>query len=168
VLLVVFIGVFGHGHTVVDGARVDLSRFYVPGLLAMSIVVASSANLVISITSLRETGVLKRRRATPVSPALLVAGQALATVVVALVRGTLLLVIARLLYGVDAAQPIVQGTMLPLWLISGVFIPTANLSRTLRSIGSLFLPGGPVAGWRLGLETGRVEAQRQEPFRGSD
>jgi hypothetical protein len=26
-------------------------------------------------------------------------------------------------------------------------------------------PGGPVAGWRLGLETGRVEAQRQESFR---
>ena len=29
-------------------------------------------------------------------------------------------------------------------------------------------PTHPVAGWRLGLETGRVEAQRQEPFRGSD
>ena len=95
VLLVVFTGVFGSGHTVVDGVRVDLSRFYVPGILAMSIVVAAYANLVISITSLRETGVLKRRRATPVSPGLLVAGQAMATVVVALVMGTLLLVIAK-------------------------------------------------------------------------
>jgi ABC-2 type transport system permease protein len=173
VLLVVFTGVFGSGHTVVDGARVDLSRFYVPGILAMSIVVAAYANLVISITSLRETGVLKRRRATPVSPAMLVAGQAIATVVVALVMGTLLLVIAKVAYGVDmspaglaamaiiamvgtlafacigyavsilvgspdAAQPIVQATMLPLWFISGVFIPTATLSATLRSIGSLF------------------------------
>jgi ABC-2 type transport system permease protein len=78
VLLVVFTGVFGSGHTVVDGVRVDLSRFYVPGILAMSIVVAAYANLVISITSLRETGVLKRRRATPVSPCMLVAGQAIA------------------------------------------------------------------------------------------
>jgi len=26
----------------------------------------------------------------------------------------------------DAAQPIVQATMLPLWFISGVFIPTSN------------------------------------------
>ena len=101
VLLVVFTGVFGSGHTVVDGVRVDLSRFYVPGILAMSIVVAAYANLVISITSLRESGVLKRRRATPVSPSLLVAGQAMATVVVALIMGTLLLLIARILYGVD-------------------------------------------------------------------
>ncbi len=172
-LLVVFTGVFGHGHTVVDGVRVDLSRFYVPGILAMSIVVASYANLVISISALRETGVLKRRRATPVPPALLIAGQAITTVVVVAIMGTLLLLIAKLLYGVDisaaglaamavtavvgtlafacigyavsgligspeAAQPIVQATMLPLWFISGVFIPTATLSATLRSVGSLF------------------------------
>ena len=30
------------------------------------------------------------------------------------------------------------------------------------------LSGGPVAGWRLVLETGRVEAQRQEPLGGSN
>lgn len=30
------------------------------------------------------------------------------------------------------------------------------------------LPGDPVADWRLGLETGRVEAQCQEPIRGSE
>jgi ABC-2 type transport system permease protein len=184
VLLVVFTGVFGHGHTVVDGVRIDLSRFYVPGILAMSIVVAAYANLVISITSLRESGVLKRRRATPVSPSLLVAGQAMATVVVAVIMGTLLLLIAKILYGVDmspaglaamaitavvgtlafaciayavsilvgspdAAQPIVQATMLPLWFISGVFIPTATLSATLRSVGSLFPVEHIAAGMHL-------------------
>ncbi|HUA43926.1 MAG TPA: ABC transporter permease [Solirubrobacteraceae bacterium] len=199
VLLVVFTGVFGHGHTVVDGVRVSLSRFYVPGILAMSIVVASYANLVISITSLRETGVLKRRRATPVSPVLLVAGQALATVVVALVMGTLLLVIAKIFYGVgmspaglaamaitaavatlafacigyavsilvgspDAAQPIVQATMLPLWFISGVFIPTATLSATLRSVGSLF----PVEHIAAGLHLASVHTTFSGAISGKD
>jgi ABC-2 type transport system permease protein len=173
VLLVVFNGVFGHGHTIVDGHRVQLSRFYVPGILAMSVVVASYANLVISISGLRESGVLKRRRATPVPPAILIAGQALSTVVVTTVMSALLLVIAKLAYGVgmgpaalaaiactvlvgtvafacigyavsgligspDAAQPIVQATMLPLWFISGVFIPTTSLSSSLRTIGKLF------------------------------
>ena len=172
-LLVVFTGVFGSGHTVVDGVRVSLSRFYVPGILAMSIVVAAYANLVISITSLRETGVLKRRRATPVPPALLIAGQALSTVAITVVMATVLLVIAKLLYGVgigpaalgavaiavvagtiafaciayavsgligspEAAQPIVQATMLPLWFISGVFIPDRNLGGTLLTIGKIF------------------------------
>lgn len=199
VLLIVFNGVFGNGTTVVDGVRVSLSRFYVPGILAMSIVVASYANLVISITSLRETGVLKRRRATPVSPVVLVAGQATATVVVALIMSTLLLVIAKVLYGVgisagglaamaifavvgtlafaciayavsilvgspDAAQPIVQATMLPLWFISGVFIPTASLSAALRSAGALF----PVEHVAAGMHLASVRGSFSSAFSGKD
>jgi ABC-2 type transport system permease protein len=172
-LLVVFNGVFGNGHTTVDGVRVSLSVYYVPGILALSIVVASYASLVITITTLRETGVLKRRRATPAPPVLLIAGQALATVAVTAMMTVIVLVIARLFYGVsmsigslaavactvlvgtvtfaciayavsalinspDAAQPIVQATMLPLWFISGVFVPEENLSSALRNIGKLF------------------------------
>ncbi|HEY4915898.1 MAG TPA: ABC transporter permease [Solirubrobacteraceae bacterium] len=172
-LLVVFTGVFGHGNTTIDGVHVKLSRFYVPGILAMSIVVASYANLVISIATLRESGVLKRRRATPVAPWLLIAGQALSTVVIVAVMATLLLVVGKVAYGVgmapaaiagiacttfvgtvsfacigyavsgligspDAAQPVVQATTLPLWFLSGVFIPTTNLSGTLHTVGKLF------------------------------
>jgi ABC-2 type transport system permease protein len=172
-LLVVFNGVFGSGMTIVDGKAVSLKVFYVPGILAMSVVVAAYAGLVISISTLRETGVLKRRRATPVPPALLIAGQALSTVVITVVMATILLVIAKLVYGVgiapaslgavacavilgtitfscvayavsgligspEAAQPIVQATMLPLWFISGVFIPDHNLSGALLTIGKIF------------------------------
>jgi ABC-2 type transport system permease protein len=199
VLLVVFNGVFGHGHTIVDGTRVDLSRFYVPGILAMSIVVASYANLVISLTSLREAGVLKRRRATPVSPAVLLAGQAISTVVITVVMASLLLLIAKVFYGVgmsggalvamaittvvatlsfaciayavsilvgspDAAQPIVQATMLPLWFISGVFIPTASLSSGLRAVGNLF----PVAHVAGALHLASVRSSFGTAFSGSD
>jgi ABC-2 type transport system permease protein len=102
-LLVVFNGVFGSGTTVVAGDRVSLKVFYVPGILAMSVVVAAYAGLVISISTLRETGVLKRRRATPVPPALLIAGQALSTVAITVVMATILLVIAKVLYGVGIA-----------------------------------------------------------------
>jgi ABC-2 type transport system permease protein len=38
----------------------------------------------------------------------------------------------------DAAQPIVQATMLPLWFISGIFVPLANLSTGLRDLGAVF------------------------------
>lgn len=172
-LLVVFNGVFGGGKTIVAGAHVPLKVFYVPGILAMSVVTAAYASLVISITTLRESGVLKRRRATPAPPALLITGQALSAVVVTAVMATLLLVIAKVAFGVgfapasiaamavttvistitfacvayavagligspDAAQPLVQATMLPLWFISGVFIPVHNLSPTLKHIGDLF------------------------------
>ena len=94
-LLVIFTGVFGNGTTTIDGVHVKLSRFYVPGILAMSIVLAAYANLVVSIAALRETGVLKRRRATPVPPGLLVAGQALATVLIVAVMATIMLAVGQ-------------------------------------------------------------------------
>jgi ABC-2 type transport system permease protein len=173
-LLVVFAGVFGNGHTTtVDGHRVSVSTYFVGGILALSIISAAYANLVMSVATARETGILKRRRATPVPPSVLVAGQALSTLVIALVMTAILLIIARVAYGVtipvgalaamavavvvgtisfaclgyavagligspDSAQPVVQLTLLPLYFISGVWIPLASLSHTLRSIASVF------------------------------
>lgn len=173
VLLVILAGVFGHGTTVVDGVRVQLSRFYVPGILAMSIITTAYASLVVSVATARQTGVLKRRRATPVPPVMLIAGQALSTLVITVAMTAVLLVIGRLGYDVsmgpgallaiastvvvgtlsfacigyavagligslDAAQPIVQATVMPLYFISGIWIPVATLSSTLRSVASVF------------------------------
>jgi ABC-2 type transport system permease protein len=172
-LLVVFNAAFGNGHTMIDGVHVKLKVFYVPGILTMSVVVAAYAGLVISMSALRETGVLKRRRATPVPPALLIAGQALSTVVTTTLMAAVLLLLAKVAYGVgvgggailavecivvigtisfaciayavsgligspEAAQPITQATMFPLWFISGVFIPIPNLPGVLRHIGDVF------------------------------
>jgi ABC-2 type transport system permease protein len=188
-LLVIFASVFGHGTTTIDGVRVKLSRYYVPGILAMSLIVATYSNLVVSIATLRESGVLKRRRATPVPPAVLIGGQAIATLAVASIMGALLLIVARVGYGVglapgalvatvctaavgavtfaclgyavsglvgspEAAQPVVQATMLPLWFISGVFIPDVNLGSTLRTIASVF----PVEHLAAGLHAASIHS----------
>ncbi|HZO77474.1 MAG TPA: ABC transporter permease [Solirubrobacteraceae bacterium] len=173
ILLVILAGVFGHGTTVVDGVHVKLSHFYIPGILAMSIITSAYATLVVSIASARETGILKRRRATPVSATILIGGQALATLVTTAAMTAVLLLIGRFAYGfsvapgalvaiactvivgtlsfacisyavagligsVDAAQPIVQATVMPLYFISGIWIPNENLSHTLQSIASVF------------------------------
>src|ERR1700716_1276296 len=83
--LVIFASIFGgHGHTVrVAGGRIDTSVSYVPGIITLGIIAAAFVNLVISVTAQRESGVLKRRRATPVPAAALIAGRALTAVVVA-------------------------------------------------------------------------------------
>jgi ABC-2 type transport system permease protein len=173
ILLVILAGVFGNGTTTIEGVRVQLSRFYVGGILAMSIITASYAMLVVSVAGARENGILKRRRATPVPPAVLIAGQIVATLVTVTIMTTLLMVIARVAYNVslpvpalvatvaaaivgtatfaslgyavagligsaDAAQPIVQVTMMPLYFISGIWIPNANLSSGLRHVASIF------------------------------
>ena len=173
VLLVILAGVFGHGTTVVDGMQVKLSRFYVPGILAMSIITTAYASLVVSVATARETGVLKRRRATPVPPAVLIGAQAVATLLTTAAMTAVLLLVGRFAYGValapgalvaigctvvigtlsfacigyalagaigslDAAQPIVQVSLMPLYFISGIWIPNSNLSPTLRSVASVF------------------------------
>jgi ABC-2 type transport system permease protein len=172
-LLVIFAGMFGNGSTTVDGVKIGLARFFVPGILAMSVVTAAYGNVVISMSAARESGVLKRRRATPVPAGTLVAGKALSTLVTTIGMSAVMLAIARVGYGVgfsagalaaiaiavsagtlafaclgyavagmignaDAAQPIVQATMLPLYFVSGIWIPTDQLPAGLRHIASIF------------------------------
>jgi ABC-2 type transport system permease protein len=169
--LVIFVGVFGN-HTV-KATHVKLSTYYVPGLSALGIIAASFVNLVISITTQREGGILKRRRATPVPAGVLIAGRTLTAVTVSLTVLTVLLTFGRVVYGValrtaalpgialtavvgsitfcvlgyalstaikneDAAQPMVQAIMLPLYFISGVFVPNINLPSWLRHVASVF------------------------------
>ena len=175
IFLVIFASVFGGGHSTVDvpGGKIKTSVFYVPGIIALGIIAASFVNLVISVTAQRESGVLKRRRATPVSTTAIIAGRSLTSTVAALFITAVLLVIgwiffsasvpgrtapalvvavilgtvafgcmgyglASLIRNQDAAQPTTQAVMLPLYFISGVFIPTSQLPHWLGDIGKVF------------------------------
>lgn len=170
IFLVIFVSIFGN-HTLTNGVKA--STYYVPGLAALGVIAGSFLNLVISVTAQRESGVLKRRRATPVAASVLIAGRALAAIVVALFVMTVLLIIGRFGYGVtlptstlpsvivtgvvgavsfcclayalttaikneDAAQPVVQAIMLPLYFISGVFVPNVNLPGWLNDVAEVF------------------------------
>jgi ABC-2 type transport system permease protein len=170
IFLVIFVSVFGND-TLKNGVKG--STYYVPGLATLGVIAGSFVNLVIAVTAQRESGVLKRRRATPVPAWVLITGRALTAIVVALAVMTVLLLIGRFGYGVrlpthplpgvvvtavvgavgfcclgfalttaikneDAAQPTVQAAILPLYFISGVFIPNINLPRWLRDIAEVF------------------------------
>jgi ABC-2 type transport system permease protein len=169
--LIIFVGVFGN-HTV-KGTGVKLSTYYVPGLSALGVIAASFVNLVISITAQRESGILKRRRATPVPASVLIAGRTLTAVTISLTVLAVLLAFGRIVYHVtlrtsslpgvaltavvgsitfcvlgyalstvikneDAAQPMVQAIMLPLYFISGVFVPNVNLPSWLKHVAQVF------------------------------
>jgi ABC-2 type transport system permease protein len=173
--LVISASIFGgHGHTVkVAGGRLDTGVSYVPGIMALGIIAAAFINLVISITAQRESGVLKRRRATPVPASALIAGRALTAVVTALGSTVVLLAIgwtafgahvpartapalaltvvvgavsfcclgyaiASVIHDQDAAQPVTQGIMLPLYFISGVFVAISTLPAWLVDVADVF------------------------------
>ena len=172
--LVIFASVFGGSHTVkVSGGRIPTSVSYVPGIMTLGIIAAAFINLVISVTAQRETGILKRRRATPVPASAIIAGRSLTAVVTALWITVVLLVIGWAAYGAnvpartapalavtvvigtvsfcclgyalasfihneDAAQPITQALVLPLYFISGVFVAISILPHWLVEVASVF------------------------------
>lgn len=98
-LLVVFVTGLGHGS--VGPGHVDSSTYYVAGISALAVVVACFANLAVSITTQRESGVLKRRRAAPVPAWALIAGRTLAALVASLAAVAAVCALGRLAYGVD-------------------------------------------------------------------
>jgi ABC-2 type transport system permease protein len=99
--LVIFAALFGRqGHTeTVPGGRISTSVYYVPGIIALGVIAACFGNLVASVTAQRERGVLKRRRATPVPAAAIIAGRVLTAIVIAVVMAAVLLGIGWAAYG---------------------------------------------------------------------
>ena len=173
VLLVIFAGMFGGDHTVVNGVRVKTSVFYVPAIMTMSIITTCFIALVSAVVSERSLGVLKRRRATPVPPWALIAGRVLSCTALSIVVLAVMLVVARVAYNVglpakgipalligvvlgavtfaslgyaiaglldsvETAQPAMQLGTLPLYIISGIWVPTASLSHGLRNVSKVF------------------------------
>ena len=173
IFLVIFSTVFSGTTTLPSGARIKIAVYYVPGIATLAIIAASFVNLAVSVVTQRESGVLKRRRATPVPAWVVIAGRAAVSILVALVMVAAIIVIGRLAFGVpvagsrlpgvalasvlgaftfcclgfaispfirnaDATQPILQVITLPLYFISGVFVPDANDPRWLRDIANVF------------------------------
>jgi ABC-2 type transport system permease protein len=63
--LVIFTALFGNSTTNVFGKEVSTSTFYVAAIAAFSIITATYTNLAISVTFVRDAGILKRVRGTP-------------------------------------------------------------------------------------------------------
>jgi ABC-2 type transport system permease protein len=189
VFLVIFAAIFD-GVTIVDGRPIDITTYYVPGIMTLGIISASFVNLTQAIVAQREAGVLKRTRATPLPAAVVIASRAGVGVIVAIVMSSLLLVIGRVIYGVpvpgstmaglvlavivgaasfcclgfaistrigaaDAAAPVTNLTVLPLYFISGVFVPEDQIPALLRAIAEIF----PIRHLAVAMLTPFVQSQ---------
>lgn len=113
ILLVVLVSAFGDN--LVGPDHVRAATLYVPGLVALAVIASSFVNLVISVVNQRETGVLKRRRATPVPVWALIGGRALAAATVSVGTTAVLVVVARAAFDVglpDGAIPWLALTVL--------------------------------------------------------
>jgi ABC-2 type transport system permease protein len=171
--LVIFASVFRNATVKVPGGSMSESVYYVPGIISYGLIAAAFSNLAVSVVRNRETGIYKRRRATPLPASAVIAGRALVGVLTALAITVVLLAIGWAAYGasipghtapalildiivgavvfcclgfavaalignIDAAQPVILATVLPLSFISGVFIPISELPHWLVNVGKVF------------------------------
>lgn len=84
---------------------VPYERFYLPGVIAMSITSGCFAALVQVVVGRRESGITRRRELTPASRRTLVTALVLATAAVALAASAFLLLVAKVALGVGVSAP---------------------------------------------------------------
>jgi ABC-2 type transport system permease protein len=195
VLLLIFATVFGD-QTVDGTGGLEVTTYYVPAIITLSVVSATMQTLAMSLVIARDDGRLKRGRGTPMPAWVFIAGRVGNSIVVAVLMLALLSVLGKLLYGVaipwsrspellvvlavgaasfcclgvaltalipsqDAAAPIVNALLLPLYFLSGIFIPDDELPSGVidfanhfpirpffQAIFDAYLPGnGPALAW---------------------
>lgn len=127
IFLFLFTSIFGNEE--IDGVRV--ANFYVPGILALSIISATMVNIAITTVTRRETGVLKRVRGTPLRPWVFVGSQVLASVAIATVMTVLVVLVGWLVFDVQLQASGVPSLIISLLLGTAAF---CSLGLALTSI----------------------------------
>ncbi len=171
--LLLFCAIFGNGWLGYHADRVRASTYYVANLTTFGIVDIACMSMAIILVTSRESGVLRRRQATPQPAWVILIGRAVTVLVMSISTACLLLAIGRLAFGasiplngvpsllvsvvvgsitfccigfaltsvitsVQSAQPTVMGVTMPLFFISGVFIPWVIIPHWLQHVAAVF------------------------------
>jgi len=99
--LVIFNLVFGNNNFDVPGGQVRASSFYVPSIVALSVINCTYATISQFVAYARDQGRLKRLHGTPMPLLAFLAGRILQAIGVAVLMVALVLAFGALLYGVD-------------------------------------------------------------------
>ena len=97
--LVIFASIFRNTTVKVPGGTMKESVYYVPGIIAYGVIAAAFSNLALSVVRNRESGIYKRRRATPLPASAIIAARAAVAVLTALAMTVVLLAIGWAAYG---------------------------------------------------------------------
>ena len=172
IFLLIFSAIFGD-ETIAERGELDVSTYYVAGIMTLSVVSATMVSLAIGLTEARESGRLKRVRSTPLPVWGFVAGRVGNAVVTSLGMALLVTLVGHFLFGVelpgatipallvsllvgaaafsclgfaltaaipsqDAAPAITNFTALPLYFLSGVFIPETEIPDGVLDVAAIF------------------------------
>jgi ABC-2 type transport system permease protein len=161
------------GNDYIEELGLNTSTYYVPAIITLGVVGATTQSLAINLTEDRERGLLKRVRGTPLPTVAFVAGRVGNALVICVLMVVLVAVLGRIVYAVelptttipgilltlavgafafscigfaltafipseDAAPAVTNAIFLPLYFISGVFIPESEIPDGVLSFADLF------------------------------
>jgi ABC-2 type transport system permease protein len=84
----------------IEGLDVNGATYYVPAIVALAVIAATTVKLAMNLSSEREAGMLKRVRGTPLPPSVFVAGRVGNSLVISLIMLVLVSAIGAIFYGV--------------------------------------------------------------------
>jgi len=163
--LVIFNLVFGNNTIDTPNGPIDTSTFYVPAILALSVINACFTAISQTVAYTRDSGVLKRLRGTPLPPVAFFGGRILQTVMTTGLLVVIVVGFGALFYGVE-----VQSEKLPAMVVALVvgaaafcalgmamtaFIPNADAAPAvvnatilpLLFISDVFIPMQDAPSW---------------------
>jgi ABC-2 type transport system permease protein len=131
--LLVF-GTLNDGEVLGDRGGIAANVYIVPGLLAYGVIMATFTNVAGDLAVLREAGVLKRLRGTPLPGWTFVGSRMASAVVIAVVVTAVALVVGSLAYGVEVRSETLPGLVLT--LVAGTACFSALGIAVLRLISN--------------------------------
>jgi ABC-2 type transport system permease protein len=141
VMLVFFGAVFRHASFSFSGITVPGNEYYLPRMIVLGITGTALSNMIITLVAERESGALKRRRATPVSPIALIGGDVVTCEVSAVTIAIVLSLIGWLAFGVHLPGAGLAGILLALVIGTAALCSVAYaITPLLKSVDSV----GPV------------------------
>ena len=165
IFFTLFAAIFGSDTTVVNGTKIDTATYYVPAIIALSLINATFVNLTIWLTIQRERGQLKRIRATPVPAWVVIAGRTLTSVVIAAVMVVTVCLFGFALYGVDLPTSTLPGVVVSvlvgtfslaaLGFAAAAVVPSENAAPPIANaivlplefISGIFVPADNIPDW---------------------
>ncbi len=138
---VIFGPQFGEG----DTADVNAARFFLPGMVAAGVMLTSFQSMALSVAAERDDGTLKRLRATPMPPVSYFLGKVGLVASTSLAQFALLILIARLGFGVqlptDAGRWLVFLWVFALGVACGTVLGIAysSMANSARSVGAIVI-----------------------------
>jgi ABC-2 type transport system permease protein len=171
IFLFIFATIFGN--ETIEERGVKTTTYYVPAIVSLAVISATTQSLAINLTEDRERGLLKRIRGTPMPAPVFVAGRVGNSLLISVLMVVLVALIGKLVYDVsiptetipaifvallagaftfsclgfalttiipseDAAPAVSNATVLPLYFISGIFIPDSEIPSGVLHFADLF------------------------------